>query len=292
MSECSAVTAIVVTHNRADELKLVIRALQAQTVNLRSILVIDNASSLPATDILKEFIGVEVIRSETNTGGAGGFAFGLGEALKLDSEWIWMMDDDAVPRPNALAALVAAATLLPITTGALCSAVYEFDALAPMHRRTFGKYFGLELSIPTQEYGNRYCEIDTGSFVGFMVRSVAARAVGLPNADFFLSYDDTEYSLRLKSHLWSVWLVPGSKIDHLRGVGSRLRGVAFSAKHFYNIRNRLHTARHYSRFGVLAALVVGTLIWLMTKSPFKPKSINLFLRAIVDGCRGRLGAIR
>ena len=291
MRKLPAIIAVVVTHNRPDELKMVIQALKKQTFLLARILVVDNASLLPACEVLAGFSGVDIIRSEKNTGGAGGFAFALDEALKLGSDWVWMMDDDAVPRPDALAALVEAADDLPPTSGALCSAVYEFDALAPLHRRTFGKCFGLERSIPVARYGRGCHEISTGSFVGFMVRSDAALTVGLPDADFFLAYDDTEYSLRLKSKGWTLWLVPGSGIDHLRGNGSRLRGSAFGAKHFYNIRNRLVVARQYSRYGKLLAVFFAIAVLIVAKESFKPKSIALFFKAVTDGWRGRLGIL-
>lgn len=292
MREVPVITAVVVTHNRPDELRLVIRALQAQTFPLARVLVVDNASPLPAVDVLAGFSGVEIIRNDNNTGGAGGFAFALDTALKLGSGWVWMMDDDAVPRADALAALVEAAGHLPATAGALCSAVYEFDALAPMHRRTFSKRFGVERPIPVARYGYDYIEIDTGSFVGFMVRSQAALEIGLPDANFFLAYDDTEYSLRLKSKGWSIWLVPGSKVDHLRGAISRLRGSAFGAKHFYNIRNRLFVARRYSRFGSVPAFFVGLLILFAARQSFSFKSFKLFCCAVIDGYRGRLGVLR
>ena len=81
MREVPVITAVVVTHNRPDELRLVIRALQAQTFPLARVLVVDNASPLPAVDVLAGFSDVEIIRNDNNTGGAGGFAFALDTAF-------------------------------------------------------------------------------------------------------------------------------------------------------------------------------------------------------------------
>ena len=43
-----------------------------------------------------------------NTGGAGGFAYGLALALADGADLVWLMDDDTVPEPGALRALLDA----------------------------------------------------------------------------------------------------------------------------------------------------------------------------------------
>ena len=292
--KASLVTAVVVTHNRPEELRMVVSALLGQTVPVGRVLVIDNASPIPASEVLADYSGVEVVRSELNTGGAGGFAFAMQEALKGSCDWVWMMDDDAVPRLNALSALLLAARSLPETAGALCSAVYEFDRLAKVHRRTFNFKFGLESSISENVYQQDFHQIDTGSFVGFMVRSSAAREVGLPNAAFFIAYDDTEYSLRLKKAGWSIWLIPKSGIDHLRTAQSRLRTSDFGLKHFYNVRNRLIVVRLYSDWAVISggiAIIYGALVWLGSKKSLNYSSFKRFVLAVRDGWNGKLGKV-
>ncbi|MFC7766217.1 glycosyltransferase [Leucobacter soli] len=50
-----------------------------------------------------------LIRLSENTGGAGGFAVGIAAALAdPEVDWIWVMDDDTVPGPEALAGALAA----------------------------------------------------------------------------------------------------------------------------------------------------------------------------------------
>jgi rhamnopyranosyl-N-acetylglucosaminyl-diphospho-decaprenol beta-1,3/1,4-galactofuranosyltransferase len=292
--EAALVTAVVVTHNRPEELKMVVAALMKQTVSVGRVIVIDNASPMPASDVLVNFPNVEVVRSELNTGGAGGFAFAMQVALEGSCKWIWMMDDDAVPREDALSALMYAAKSLPESAGALCSAVYEFDHLATMHRRTFNFKLGLERSVSAKFYLKDFQQIDMGSFVGFMVRSSAAREVGLPTTSFFIAYDDSEYSLRLKKAGWSLWLIPKSCINHLRTEQSRLRTSNFGLKHFYNIRNRLVVVRMYSDWLTVSACVAtiyGAVIWLASKNAISYSSLRQFLKAVRDGWNGILGKV-
>lgn len=298
MSKLS-ITAVVVTHNRPTELLQVIAALQNQTLRPARILVLDNASPIPATKTLENFSGIDIVRSATNTGGAGGFALAMQTALEDGAcDWIWLMDDDAIPRADALQALAASMAALQrteptIQLGALCSTVFEFNAIAVTHRRTFSRTTGLERKLPLSVYtkGNTV-EIDTGSFVGFMVNAAAVKAVGLPNAAFFLAYDDTEYSLRLKKAGWGVYLAVDSEIDHLRGAESRLRSSNFGAKHYYNIRNRLVVVRQYAQRKAIAtttACLFGLAIWTLSKSSFKPSAMRTFKQALCDGLNARLG---
>lgn len=287
------VAAVVVTFNRPKELKLVVLALLNQTVKPNSIIVIDNAGPLPAIDVLEPHPNLKIIRLKENTGGAGGFSQGISEALNLDTDWIWLMDDDAIPRVDALEKLIDATKTSEENIGALCGCVYEYDRIATAHRRNINFLFGFESSLPVSEY-KADVEIQTGSFVGFFVRSVVAKTIGLPNADYFLAYDDTEYSLRIQKNGWHLKLVPGSKIDHLRPQGSRLRHGEFSQKHFYNVRNRLITMRNFCTWPLVAliwASCIGVVIWLRTEKRFSKKNRNLFFNAILDGWAGKLGKL-
>ena len=73
-----------------------------------AILVVDNASDDGTAELLSaDFPDVRVIRNPVNTGGAGGFATGLEHALAGECDAVWLMDDDTVPEPGALAALLA-----------------------------------------------------------------------------------------------------------------------------------------------------------------------------------------
>lgn len=288
------VCAVVVTHDRPRELRQVVAALKKQTRRPDRILVIDNASTLPAALILSDFKGIEVVRNKANLGGAGAFAAGLERGLAAGSDWIWLMDDDAVPRRDALAQLLAAADRLPPATGAVCPSVYEFGRLAPIHRRLFRPRTGDEPPVPEAAYSRGPREIDTASFVGFLVKGEAARSVGLPDDRFFLAYDDIDYSLRLKKAGWQIWLVPAGGIDHLRLPGARLRSAEFGAKHYYNIRNRIHVFRNHcapERLPAAKAIFIGLAIWISSRRAWRLSAIRLLWRAVVDGMRGRLGPI-
>jgi GT2 family glycosyltransferase len=267
--------------------------LLSQTRPPELILVFDNGGPEAAEETLWDLAGrIEVVRSPKNLGGAGGFACGLRLVMERGADWAWLMDDDAVPEAEALAQLITTIPGLPERSGALCGAVREHGALALRHRRRFGRWLGLEWAVGPGHYRLDRAEIDTGSFVGFLVAAEAVREAGLPEADFFLSYDDTEYSLRLRKAGWRLWLVPGSVIQHLRIPGVRLRGAEFGRKHYFNIRNRIVVKRRYCRFPRVAAaagVAFGALLWLACRGWASPGSLGILMRAVADGWQGRLG---
>ncbi len=99
------IAAVVVTYNRINWLKKNIDALLSQTRIPDEIIVVDNASTDGTYDFLKNLSKVKFKRLEENIGGAGGFAYGLKCAIDDEADWVWMMDDDALPYKNALEAL-------------------------------------------------------------------------------------------------------------------------------------------------------------------------------------------
>jgi GT2 family glycosyltransferase len=216
----------------------------------------------------------------------------MGHALAGTCDWLWLLDDDAVPRPDALALLAAALAGPAADAGAVAPAVHEFGAAAPTHRRRYSLWSGLEWSLGPGHYGRACAALDTASFVGLLVAARAAAPIGLPDTDLFLSYDDTEYCLRLRRAGWPLWLVPAGVVDHLRSPQARLRAGPIGPRHYFNLRNRIVVARRHAHLPRLAggvATVTGLLLWLGCSGRFGRGAGRIVWRALADGWGGRLG---
>jgi GT2 family glycosyltransferase len=292
------IAAVVVTHNRPQLLRDVLDALHRQSRPLERVIVVDNASDAPTEAMLALLCAsgdcgaLDVLRSERNLGGAGGFAIGLQEACTGGADWIWLLDDDAIPHADALFALERVAARAGPDCGAVCGAVREFGSLALGHRRLYGRFAGLERALPRAAYSGAPVRIGTGSFVGFMIAAAAVARIGLPEPAFFLSYDDTDYSLRLRRAGLALWLAPDSVIEHLRNAQGRLRAGPIGPKHYFNIRNRIVTARRHAawpRFGAALGALTGMALWLACSGRFRPGACAIVRQALLHGWRGRLG---
>ncbi|TQK05123.1 glycosyltransferase [Herbaspirillum sp. SJZ107] len=319
------VAAVLVTHNRPQLLLQALAALRAQTRPLDAIYVVDNASDPPCMPATIGAAGngadsngaagsgaagtpgatgtsgaagaarrhpVTLLRSDTNLGGAGGFALGMTHAFADGHDWIWLLDDDAMARPDALAQLLDVVAGTDARIGALCGTVREFGDIALRHRRRYHLPSAIELPLPRAAYDGPPCRVDTASFVGFLVAAASIAEVGMPERGFFLGYDDTEYALRLGRAGRSVWLVPASVVEHLRARRARLRAGPFGPKHYFTIRNRIAVARAYATLPVVPTVVTllfGLALWGASGGRLRRGAVAILLRAIGDGLHGRLG---
>ncbi|MGI4845148.1 MAG: glycosyltransferase [Janthinobacterium lividum] len=288
------IVTVVITRDRPQLLQQVLAALQSQQRPPDHVVVVDNGGGPETGAVLARYPGLDVLRPGGNLGGAGGFALGMRHALAGGCDWIWLLDDDAVPRPDTLERLAGAIAQAGVVAapGAVAPAVFEFGSLALAHRRRYGLSCGIERTIAPADYCRALVPVDTASFVGLLVSARAAAACGLPDAALFLSYDDTEYCLRLRRAGWPLWLAPGSVVDHLRAPAGRMRAGPIGSRHYYNLRNRIVVARRHARLPQLAgtvATLTGLGLWLGCRGRFRRGAWRTVRQALADGWAGRLG---
>ena len=143
-----------------------------------------------------------------NLGGAGGFACGIQQAACSGAEYLWIMDDDCLPEPDALQQLLLADAELDGQYGWLSS-----RALAPDGK---DQPMNLQRSTPYKDLasfaGPRQPAV-MASFVSLFLRSSTVQRFGLPIAEFFIWSDDWEYTRRI-SHSMPCYVIPASRVVH------------------------------------------------------------------------------
>ena len=212
------VVAVVVAWNRRDLLARTLDGLAAQTRPLDAVVVIDNASTDDSAALASTHQAVtEVVTLPVNTGGAGGFAAGIARAVHThDAERVWIMDDDTVPTPTALAELLAAIDAYPgPVTVAASRADWHDGREHPMN--TPRARFGVKPDAEASAAGVGARPVRSASFVSILVDADAVRAHGLPQAAYFLWNDDFEYTARLLRRGVGLY-VPASRVEHLTKV--------------------------------------------------------------------------
>jgi rhamnopyranosyl-N-acetylglucosaminyl-diphospho-decaprenol beta-1,3/1,4-galactofuranosyltransferase len=241
---------------------------------------------------------VTYMRLSENTGGAGGFHEGMKIAFEKGYDWIWVMDDDAFPTPDALERLLDSPAIRNSRTYALASTVLNPDgSIFLLHRRLFDAKKMRERPVDAERYKEDYFETDTCSFVGLLISRRAIQEIGLPLKEFFIYFDDTEYSLRIHKR-GLIFTVPGSRIIH----GDRKANLSepammrqpFDWKRYYGIKNRIYTYRKHGRGGLAFYRSVcsytfddiqGTLRFRQSKL----RSLRIIFWGVIDGLRGKLG---
>ena len=245
---------IVVTFNRKELLYKNIEALLAQTETDREILIIDNASTDGTHEHIAPFIesgAVQYFNTGKNLGGAGGFNFGMKEALKGGYPYIWLMDDDTIPAPDALKELMAADEILAGNYGFLSGmALWKDGSPCKMNKQKLIKDWYEEAHL--LQHGLARCYHAT--FVSFFMRAEVAKEMGLPIKEFFIWGDDVEYSNRL--HKKYPCYVAGRSIalhDTANNEGSNIAkdDAARIGRYKFAYRNEMFIAKQNGLKGLL-----------------------------------------
>jgi len=284
----SRVVAVVVAYNRVELLRECLEALSAQTRTPDRVVVVDNASEDGTADAVRAgWPSAEVLELGRNTGGAGGFTIGLAHAVvEHSADLVWLMDDDTVPAPAALAELLRAMSDDVVLAG---SRVEWVDGTA--HGMNTPRRKPLVGSSERAAADSRgVVPIRSSSFVSMLVRADRVRAAGLPIADYFIWNDDFEFSVRMLRGARGV-LAPRSVVVHK----TRKPGATDADprdRFYYEVRNKLWLFGRSRGLSLpeKTAYGVSTLRrWVRTYAASTDRAVlrRAFRRGVRDGLRSR-----
>ena len=253
------VTAVVVTYNRRDLLLESLAAVLGQTRAPDKAIVVDNASEDGTAAAVRDaFPAVHLAELKHNSGGAGGFAAGMALALAEGADLIWLMDDDTVPEPGALSALLAARDRMLARAGRapalVASQVLWTDGREhPMNTPRRKPFAAKAERLAAAAVG--CVPIRSASFVSILVDARLCRARGLPQADYFLWNDDFEFTARLLRGQAGL-LCPASVVVHKTAVFGSTDADP-GQRFFYEVRNKIWTLRAGSSLAPAERVLYG-----------------------------------
>jgi len=252
--------AVIVTFNRSAKLMKVLDALDRQTLRPDVILVVDNASTDDTRSLVearaRDDLSIRYLGLPRNIGGAGGFHQGLKAAYRLGAHYFWVSDDDAYPEPDAIEKLVQAISGFEAQNewrpSFACSRVEWIDGTLCEMNTPRPVWDWPRFLLP--EGG--WALVDSASFVSILIPRWAVEQHGLPIADYFIWFDDAEYTRRLSRSYPGIFC-PESRVIHdtpdNRGVNFSLVDEKSLWKFKYGARNEASWRRRESGLvGVLA----------------------------------------
>jgi GT2 family glycosyltransferase len=230
------VTVVVVTWQGRHLVDACLASLRAQTLPHR-LVVVDNAS----TDGTVEFLAAEhpeatVVVTTENLGFAGGAQIGLD---LVDTPYAALLNNDAQADPGWLEALVGALDEHP-EAAAATSRMLLADRPGMLNNTgvvLLPDGYGADrgLGAPASD-GVAPDEVFGFSGGAAVLRMSAVRDVGGFARRFFLYYEDTDLSWRLRLAGWTVRYEPAAVVRHLHSATVDQRSESFA---FHNERNRL-----------------------------------------------------
>ena len=326
------ICAVVVTYNRKELLLECLEALRKQTRPVQGIYLIDNASTdgtsklllekgyikkLPPENLTKpwekkfeiknltdgQVIKLHYVRMYENTGGAGGFHGGVKRAYEKGYDWLWLMDDDAEAKEDALERLVVEFNRENISALA-CSVILPNGEICYNHRGLIDLrniYPLIQKPLQKGKYKELVKKIDAASFVGILINKKAIEKIGYPKKEFFIHHDDVEYCIRLR-RVGEILFIPNSIMIHKEVGKKRISKIFLSKKSaripydklwlkYYGIRNLTWLGRKYSTnklnfyFGMLKILI-RSIIGVILFDDNKLKRIKFIISAYIDGLKG------
>jgi GT2 family glycosyltransferase len=281
------VCAIVVTHSRKHLLRECLDALAAQERPPDRVLVVDNASTDgTGAMVASDYGSVDLLTLAENEGGAGGFHEGMKRAHAEGAEWMWLMDDDTIPAPDALAELLAAiARLGPLRAPTILASrvVWRDGRMHPMNnggperRRVERVIDGAERGLVPLRFA---------TFVSLLVHRGAVDRHGLPLKHFFIWSDDVEYTGRALADELG-YLVPTSLALH----NTEAAHTAMSAppdRFYFHVRNTLFIiggpGRNRRDKLVFVWVLVSSIVQYLVAHPSGAAAAAI-LRGLRDGLR-------
>ena len=262
-------------------LQATLAAVGAQTRVPDLVLVVDNASRDDTVESIASspLVG-RVLALPENLGYGAALAAGA-DAVSAEHDFLWLMDDDSQPRPDALASACA---------------VLEQHADVDMVGLGQGGRFRLGVPRWTQRPGEEAvapCHGEVPADVVLvdcaLLRSSALAAVGNVRRDLFMMFEDADLCYRLGRHGSRIVWLPGDYVcrQHLGSTGG-----APSWRQYYQARNVLRVAvERRSPLHVLGWLLreCRVLASGSFRDPAHRQRVRLRGRGATDALRGRMG---
>ena len=187
-------------------------ALRELRYSCRETVVVDNGSADGSADRLAAaFPEAAVIRSGRNLGFGAGNNLAIRRALEAGADFVWLINNDARPAPDALDALVRAAEAAP-RAGAVGAAIYHEDRPGELQAwggGTVVRWLGWARLATRPGAAVEYI---TGT--SMLLRCAALREAGLFDERFFLYWEDAELCARLRRAGWEMAVAGDAKVWH------------------------------------------------------------------------------
>ncbi|MCJ1694908.1 glycosyltransferase [Rathayibacter caricis] len=255
-----------------------------------------------------------------NLGSAGGFRTVIARCRAFESDYVWILDDDNQPRPDALALLVGSVLALDPRTCHVSLRVTDFYQSQIMSGRPASEVFPSAGQFLNNDVRRRLARrrdpsstpprspfaVPVAPYGGLLASREALADTPLPRAEFYLYEDDTEWTRRITQGGFRIYLHPTSRVDDLDGkwaghehtsATDGLLASTDTTRLYYSIRNRTYLDSEMAStagFRVRCIFTINQILYcavLLAKGMRRGRmaSTCTILRAVLAGTRGVFG---
>lgn len=240
----SSVAIVLLTWNACEQTIKCIKNIKRINYNNYKIIVVDNNSTDNSEEIIrKTFPEITVIQTGNNGGYAGGNNYGIKYALKLNTKYILIINNDIIVDKNFLKNMVTVMDK-DDNIGMTCPKIYAGEnskkiwyiegKINWIKGTTMHPHLG---EIDMDERTNPY-ETDRLAGTALLMRSdMLKKTKILLNDKYFIYWEDTEISLNVKQAGYKILVIPNAIIWHKES--SSHKGKDSPIIIYYYTRNKL-----------------------------------------------------
>ncbi len=245
------VTLVVLNWNNAEDTLRCLASLAQLTYSNYEVIVVDNGSTDDSVlQIRSAYDRTILIETGENLGYAGGNNLGIRYALEQGTEYVCILNNDVIVAPDFLEPLMFELRTNP-GVGVVTPLIADMNDSA--HVWTLGAMIMQQTGAVTRLFTGQKVElvqtkmpfeVDVAPGSTMLVRCEVFDVVGLFSEDFYLYYEESDWSLLVRKSDYSIYAVPASIVWHK---GSAALGRASPIIDYYMLRNHmLFIMRHWS----------------------------------------------
>lgn len=282
-------TVVIVTYNRLELLKECIRAINNQKKQFDHVVIVDNASTDGTIEYLRQFKNkYHIIYEKKNGGGAKGFSDGVDFVNRsIKTDWILLIDDDAILDFEYLYK-ISKFIYVNNKYKAVSGTVKTDGKIDITHRKKLKSRIAFTMEpVSLNEYEKESFEYDLSSFCGLLFSKELIKEIGIPKAEYFIWYDDSEYSLRIRKKT-KIANVNTAYLNHKTKKTAQKDQLNW--KGYYGIRNMGDIVKKYGtnlqyhlyRLRVKAAMIRNKILYKIKNDEIYKFNYTLYKDALYD----------
>jgi len=243
------VEVIIVNYNGYADTLTCVESILAQHYDHAQMVVVDNGSQREELAQLQSRLGLttRVLATGHNLGFAGACNVGIADAFGRGTDFVLLLNNDAVLAPSALHAMLTTARAGRIgAVGARLYYAHRPDTILCVGGGRVNLWLGRTRSVGYRRRDrgqfDQVTSLDWVSGAAMLLSAPALREVGPFDERFFFAFEDVDLCIRLRSAGWEVRVAPGAWGWHKVGASS---APVFRVEHF--LRGYLAIMKKHAR---------------------------------------------
>lgn len=250
------VSVVIVNWRAPDETLAAVESLQLQTHKAHRIYIVDNGSADRSLETLEAafggMTGIEVLANLDNRGFGGGCNRALEEAIGDGCGFIWLLNNDARPTADCLAALLATAAA-DANIGMVGSWLTDPDQPNHDHSGSWMRHWLLSCGSVQKSSDLERHPYSWVTAASVLIRTETLARIGLFDEAFFMYWEDADLAMRIRGAGYRIAIAKDARVVHSAGTSSAAIPVQ---RYLWHLRSQgLWLRKHHSSPAVAQILL-------------------------------------